>query len=64
MPTPRKNHKLELSEKAERRKKIPVADAAKIVNMSENTFRRHYAHLIKQLSPGIQAVTLGDVLDI
>jgi len=64
MPTPRKNQNVELSPEAERRKKISVRKAAEIANMSEPTFRRHYSHLIKQLSPGIQAVTLGDVLDI
>jgi hypothetical protein len=64
MPTPRKNPKVELSREAERRKKIPVKQAAEIAGMAEPTFRRHYGHLIKQLSPGVQGVTLGDVEDI
>ena len=64
MPTPRKNPKVELSREAELRKKVSVKQAAEIAGMTEPTFRRHYSHLIKQLSPGVQGVTLGDVLNI
>jgi transcription initiation factor TFIIIB Brf1 subunit/transcription initiation factor TFIIB len=46
------------------RRKISVKEAAKLNGISEDTFRRRYKHLIKQISPRRQAVTLGDVLAI
>jgi hypothetical protein len=63
MPTP-SDKSLKLSPEAERRKKISVKQAAKIAGMSEKSFRRHFPRLIKQITPGIQGVTLGDVLDL
>jgi hypothetical protein len=46
------------------RRKIPVKEAAKIGSMSESNFRRHYSHLIVQLSPNRQGVTLADAYDL
>jgi hypothetical protein len=63
MPTPTKKS-VTLSPAAERKKKIKVKEAADIAGVSENTFRRHYPHLIKQITPRCQAVELGDVLDL
>jgi hypothetical protein len=46
------------------RRKIPVIEAAELNNISEDSFRRHYPHLIKQVSPRRDAVELGDALSI
>lgn len=48
----------------ERRRKISVAEAAALNSIHEATFRRHYAHLIKEISPRRQAVEVGDALDL
>jgi hypothetical protein len=48
----------------ERRRKIPVSQAADLANLSEDSFRRHYAHLIKKISPRRDVVELGDALDL
>jgi hypothetical protein len=47
----------------QRYRKIPVAWAAEIKGISVDGFRRYYAHLIEQVSPRRQAVTLGKLLD-
>jgi hypothetical protein len=46
------------------RQKIRVADAARINAMSEYTFRANYSHLIKNVTDRLQAVELGDALNI
>jgi hypothetical protein len=46
------------------RRKISVKEAAELNDLSEDTFRRHYGHLIKNISPRRQAVELGDALAI
>jgi hypothetical protein len=46
------------------RRKIPVIEAAKLNNLSEDSFRRHHSHLIKKVSPRRDAVELGDALAI
>jgi hypothetical protein len=46
------------------KQKIPVKRAAALNDMSEDSFRRHYSHLIKQVSPRRDAVELGDALAI
>ena len=46
------------------KQKIPVKKAAALNDMSEDSFRRHYAHLIKKISPRRDAVELGDALAI
>jgi hypothetical protein len=48
----------------ERRRKISVKEAAELNDISEDSFRRHYGHLIKQITPARVAVELGDALDI
>jgi hypothetical protein len=62
MPAPT-NNRVTLAPELERRRLIPVPQAAELKNVSEDTFRRHYSHLIKQVSPRRQAVMLGDVTD-
>ena len=46
------------------KQKIPVKKAAALNDMSEDSFRRHYSHLIKKISPRRDAVELGDALAI
>jgi hypothetical protein len=46
----------------ERYRKIPVPWAAEIKGISVDGFRRYYSHLIEQVSPRRQAVTLGRLL--
>jgi hypothetical protein len=48
----------------ELKRKIPVKEAASLNDMSEDSFRRHYKHLIKKVSPRRDAVELGDALAI
>jgi hypothetical protein len=45
-------------------RKISVAMAAELNDLSEDTFRRRFSHLIKQISPRSQAVDLSDALAI
>jgi len=45
-------------------RKISVAMAAELNDLSEDTFRRRFPHLIKQMSPRRQAVDLSDALAI
>jgi hypothetical protein len=45
-------------------RKISVAEAAKLNGVSEDTFRRHYRHLIKKVSPRRDVVVLGDALAV
>ena len=47
-----------------RHRKISVQTAADIVDMHEDTFRKHYGHLIKKLGPRLDRVELKDVLSI
>lgn len=46
------------------RRQIPVREAAALVGVHEDTFRRHYPQLIKKFGPRLDRVTLGDVLAI
>lgn len=46
------------------RRKISVRNAAELNNVSEDTFRRRYSHLIKKVSPHRDAVELGDALAV
>jgi hypothetical protein len=61
MPAP--NNRVTLSLEAERRRIIPISQAAELKGVSEATFRRHYRRLIIKLSPRRTGVVLGDVLD-
>jgi hypothetical protein len=47
----------------QRHRKISTREAAEIRGISVDTFRRHYGHLIEQVSPRRQAVTVGKLLD-
>jgi hypothetical protein len=62
MPAP-SNNRIELSPAHERKRIIPVDQAAEIKGISPDTFKRHYSHLIRKLSPRRNGVMLGDVLD-
>ena len=43
-------------------KHVSVPEAAKIKNISTDTFKRHYPHLIRKVSPRRDAVKLRDLL--
>jgi hypothetical protein len=58
-----KRPRVALPPELERYRKIPVPWAAEIKGISVDGFKRHYAHLIEQVSPRRQAVTLGKLLD-
>jgi hypothetical protein len=61
MPTPSEN-RVKLSPEMERRRIIPVPQAAELKNISPDTFRRHFKHLIRQITPRRQGVMLGDLI--
>ena len=44
------------------RQKINVRAAAALNDLSEASFRRHYPHLIRKITPRRDAVELGDAL--
>jgi len=46
------------------RRKISVAEAASINDIHEDTFRKHFPHLIKRVGPRLERVELGDALSI
>jgi hypothetical protein len=46
------------------RKKISVREAAALNDLSEDSFKRHYGHLIIKVSPRRNVVALGDALAI
>jgi hypothetical protein len=46
------------------RRKISVQEAASMVGVHEDTFRRHFSHLIKRVGPRLDRVTLGDAIAI
>ena len=48
----------------ELRRKIAVSEAARLNGVSEATFRRHYAHLIRKISARRDVVELGDALNL
>jgi hypothetical protein len=54
----------ELLTAIERKRIIPVPQAAAINNLSTDTFTRKYRHLIKRVSDARVGVELGDALDI
>jgi hypothetical protein len=41
---------------------VSVPEAAEIRNISVDTFKRHYSHLIRKVSPRREAVKLRDLL--
>jgi hypothetical protein len=48
----------------ERRRKIKVSDAAALNDLSEASFRRHYPHLIRKITPRRDVVELGDAITL
>jgi hypothetical protein len=48
----------------ELRRKIGVQEAAALNDLSEATFRRHYPHLIKKISPRRDVVELVDAINL
>jgi len=63
MARPRKAD-IPLPEAVALRRKISVQEASNLVGVHEDTFRRHYAHLIHRVGPRLDRVTLGDALAI
>jgi hypothetical protein len=63
MPPPNSQRRIELTPDLERRRRISVAQAAQLKGISEDTFRRHFSHLIKKTTPRRSTVKLGDVLE-
>jgi hypothetical protein len=53
-----------LPERLERRQKIRVSDAARLNAMDEDTYRKHHGHTIRRVTTRLDAVELGDALDI
>ncbi len=53
-----------LSDQLALRRKISVREAAELNDISEDTFRRRYKHLLRKISPRRDAVELGDALAI
>jgi hypothetical protein len=45
-------------------KKIPVREAAALNDLSEDSFRRHYPHLIHKITPRRDVVALGDAISL
>jgi hypothetical protein len=54
---------IKLTPEQERQRRISLAQAAELKNLSVSSFRKHYAHLIERASPRRLTVRLGDVLD-
>ena len=48
----------------ELRKKIWVREAAALNGLSEASFRRHYGHLIRKITPRRDVVELGDAINL
>jgi hypothetical protein len=64
MPTPNKLPATDLPADLAPKRKISVREAAQLTGVSEDSFRRHYSHLIKTVTPRRQVVALGDALSI
>jgi hypothetical protein len=63
MPAPA-DYRITLSPEQERKRIVTISQAAEILAISEDTFRRRYGHLIRSLSPRRRGVSIGDVFDI
>jgi hypothetical protein len=46
------------------RRKISVGQAAEIAGIHEDTWRKHYSHLILKLGPRLERVNLEDALSV
>jgi hypothetical protein len=64
MPSPRKAPPKQLPEALALRRRIPVPEAAAILDIHEDTFRKHYPDLITRVGPRLERVELGTVLAI
>jgi hypothetical protein len=53
---------IELTPEQQKKRRVSVKQAAELRGISEDSFRRHYGHLIRQETPRRQTVALGDVL--
>jgi hypothetical protein len=63
MPRTDSIHDIKLTPEQEKRRRISIQQAARLKGISEDTFRRHFAHLIEKVTPRRTVVRLGDVLD-
>jgi len=63
MARPRKVN-IPLPEAVALRRKISVQEAAAMVGVHEDTFRKYYPHLIKRVGPRLSRVVLADALAI
>jgi predicted ArsR family transcriptional regulator len=63
MPSPKKSLP-ELSETLALRRKISVSEAAGLLDIHHQTFRKHYPHLIERVGPRLERVQLGKVLSL
>ena len=61
-PTPSISRSLADLSPLERRQKIKVKEAAALNDLSEASFRRHYKHIIRKVTPRRDAVELGDAI--
>jgi hypothetical protein len=48
----------------ERARLAPISEIAELTSLSPDTLRRHYKHLIVEISPRRQAMRIGDALTI
>jgi hypothetical protein len=60
---PERTQWIQLTPEQEKRRRISVAQAAHLKNLSVDSFKRHFSHLIRKETPRRQTVKLGDVLD-
>jgi hypothetical protein len=57
-------YRVPLTPEQERRRLVPINQAAELLSISTDTFRRRFGHLIRTVSPRRCGVALGDVLDV
>jgi hypothetical protein len=48
----------------ELKRKVPVREAARLNSLSEDSFRRHFSHLIIKITPRRDGVTLEDAINL
>lgn len=53
-----------LTDELERQRLIPLAQAAEITSLSQDSLRRHHKDKIRKIGPRRLAMRLGDALDI
>jgi hypothetical protein len=62
--SPRKTLPTQLPDALALRRRIPVPEAAAILDVHPDTFRAHYSNLIIRVGPRLERVELGEVLNI